>query len=200
MEGGRRISGNSVAELAQGAAKARSGGARFVLGLFAGKPPEAEGATGVDLVVAAQAPETIGAESEDGRLLRGPVPVAQVQSRGRSLLRADVSPTVPDAAPVQLARGAGRRRARQLDAQGQRIELLRRELGTPGLSPDRKRLLDARLHELVQRSEQLTTQAQADGAAARHLDCALRAGGGGAPEDPAVQQKSSPTTTATWPS
>ena len=152
------VSGTSAAELSQGAAKVRGGGARLVLGLFAGKPADAEGATGVDLVVAAQAPETVGTEWEDGRLLRGPVPVAQVQSRGRSLLRVDLSPG-PDAAPVQLARGQGDVE-RERNAQGQRIELLRRELGTPGLAPERKRLLDGRLHELVQRSEQLTAQAQ----------------------------------------
>jgi hypothetical protein len=180
------VSGNSVAQLTQGAARARSGGARFVLGLFAGKPAEAEAATGVDLVVAAQAPETIGAESEDGRLLRGPIPVAQVQSRGRSLLRLDVSPG-PGAGPVQLARGEGDIE-RELAAQGQRIELLKRELGTPGLSPERKRLLDARLHELVQRSEQLTIQAQATALQPGTFTVRFVPVEAALPEDPAVQK------------
>jgi len=180
------VSGKSGAELSGAAAKARSGGARFVLGLFAGKPAEVEGATGVDLVVAAQAPETIGAESEDGRLLRSTVPVAQVQSRGRSLLRVDVSPA-PEAAPVQLARGAGDIE-RDLAAQGQRIELLKRELGTPGLSPERKRLLDARLRELVERSEQLTTQAQATALQPGTFTVRFVPVEATLPEDPAVQK------------
>lgn len=180
------VSGRSVAELSQGAAKVRGGGARFVLGLFAGNPADAEGATGVDLVVAGQAPEAIGTEWEDGRLLRGPVPVAQVQSRGRSLLRADVSPG-PDAAAVQLARGQGDAE-RELNAQGQRIELLRRELGTPGLSAERKRLLDARLHELVQRSEQLTTQAQQTALQPGTFTVRFVPVEAALPEDPAVQK------------
>ena len=180
------VSGRSVAELSQGAAKVRGGGARFVLGLFAGNPADAEGATGVDLVVAAQAPEAIGTEWEDGRLLRGPVPVAQVQSRGRSLLRADVSPG-PDAAAVQLARGQGDAE-RELNAQGQRIELLRRELGTPGLSAERKRLLDARLRELVQRSEQLTTQAQQTALQPGTFTVRFVPVEAALPEDPAVQR------------
>src|SRR5262249_8412214 len=115
-------------------------------------------ATGVDLVVAAQAPETVGAEGEDGRLLRGALPVAQIQSRGRSVLRLDVSPG-PEG-PLTLARGQGDIE-REFNAQGQRIELLKRELGPPGLPLVRKRRLEMRLQELVLRREQLATQAQA---------------------------------------
>jgi len=154
------VAGTNAAQLTEGAAKTRGHGARFVLGLLGGAPGEAHAAQGVDLVVAAQAPEAIGAEWEDGRLLPGSVPVAQVQSRGRSILRVDVSPIGQDGAALQLARGQGDIE-REFNAQGQRVELLKRELGTPGLSPERKRLLDSRLHELVLRREQLATQAQA---------------------------------------
>jgi len=180
------VSGTSASELSQGAAKLRSSGARFVLGLFGGKPADAQSATGVDLVVAAQAPETIGTEWEDGQLLRGPVPVAQVQSRGRSLLRVDVSPGA-DAAAVQLARGQGDAE-RELAAQGQRIELLKRELGTPGLSAERKRLLDTRLRELVQRTEQLTAQAQQTALEPGTFTVRFVPVEAALPEDPAVQK------------
>ena len=152
-------SGTRAAQLTAGAAKVRSGGARFVLGLFGGAPSDAQESTGVDLVVAAQAPETVGAESEDGRLIRGSIPVAQVQSRGRSVLRIDVSPG-PEGGAIQLARGQGDIE-REFNAAGQRLGLLKKELGAPGLAAERKRLLDARLHELVQRREQLAAQAQA---------------------------------------
>ncbi|HZW90689.1 MAG TPA: cytochrome C, partial [Myxococcaceae bacterium] len=111
------VAGTTVAELTQGATRLRAGGARLVLGLFGGKPAEAQEATGIDLVVAAQAPETVGTEWEDGRLLRGSVPVAQVQSRGRSLLRIDASPG-PDGGTLQLARGQGDIE-RELNAQKQ---------------------------------------------------------------------------------
>jgi hypothetical protein len=180
------VSGSTVAELNQGAAKARASGAQLVLGLFAGVPAEAQGATGVDLAVAAQAPETIGTEWEDGHLLRGPVPVAQVQSRGRSVLRVDVSPG-PDGGGLQLARGQGDIE-REFNAQGQRLELLRRELGTPGLSPERKRLLDARLHELVQRREELTTQAQATALQPGTFTVRFVPVEAALPEDPGVQK------------
>ncbi|MGZ6029679.1 MAG: cytochrome C, partial [Myxococcaceae bacterium] len=63
------VSGTSAAELTEAAAKVRASGARFVIALFGAAPADAQAARGVDLVVAAQAPETVGAEWDDGRLL-----------------------------------------------------------------------------------------------------------------------------------
>ncbi len=180
------VSATTTAELTEGAVKTRGAGARFVLGLFGGAPGEVHTGEGVDLVVAAQAPETIGAEWEDGRLLRGSVPVAQVQSRGRSILRVDASPG-PDGAALQLARGQGDIE-REFNAQGQRLELLRRELGTLGLSPERKRLLDARLHELVLRREQLASQAQATALQPGTFTVRFVPVEAALPEDPGVQK------------
>ena len=179
------VSGTSAEELTRGATGLRGSGARFVLGLLRGAPAAGSTATGVDLVVAAQAPEAIGTEWEDGRLLRGPVPVAQVQSRGRSLLRVDVSPGPTGA--LELARGQGDIE-REFNAQGQRLELLRRELGTPGLSPERKQLLEARLHELVLRREQLATQAQATALQPGTFTVRFVPVEASLPEDPAVRQ------------
>ena len=181
------VTGTTAAQLTEGAARARGQGARFVLGLLGGAPGGANAAQGVDLVVAAQAPETIGAEWEDGRLLRGSAPVAQVQSRGRSVLRVDVSPAGPEGAALQLARGQGDIE-REFNAQGQRVELLKRELGTPGLSPERKRLLDARLHELVLRREQLATQAQATALQPGTFTVRFVPVEAALPEDPGVQK------------
>ena len=180
------VSGTRAAELTQGAAKVRGGGARFVLALFGGPPAEAQASTGVDLVVAAQAPETVGAEWEDGRLLRASVPVAQVQSRGRSILRVDVSPG-PDGGALQLARGQGDIE-REFNAQGQRLELLKRELGTLGLSAERKRLLDARLHELVLRRDQLATQGQGTALQPGTFTVRFVPVEAALPEDPGVQK------------
>jgi len=180
------VSATTAAELSAGAAKVRRAGARFVLGLFGGAPPDAQASTGVDLVVAAQAPESVGAEWEDGRLIRGSVPVAQVQSRGRSALRIDVSPG-RESGTLQLARGQGDIE-REFTAAGQRLELLKRELGTPGLSAERKRLLDARLHELVQRREELAAQAQATALQPGTFTVRFVAVEAALPEDPAVQK------------
>jgi len=143
----------------RGSAQARAGGgAPFVVGLFGGAPADAANARAVDLVVAAQAPEVVGAEWDDGRVFPGPVPVVQLQSRGRSLLRVDVAPSSDGSRPV-LARGQGDME-RELKAQGQRLELLKSELGQPGLSPERRALLDRRVHELVAQREQLAAAAQ----------------------------------------
>ncbi|HEY3587773.1 MAG TPA: multiheme c-type cytochrome, partial [Myxococcaceae bacterium] len=180
------VAGRTTAEVTKGAAMLRAGGARLVLGLFGGKPAEAQDARGVDLVVAAQAPETIGTEWEDGQLLRGSVPVAQVQSRGRSLLSVDASPG-PEAGALQLARGQGDIE-RDLTAQSQRIALLKRELGTPGLSPERKQALETRLKDLVQRSEQLTAQAQATALRPGTFTVRFVPVEAALPEDPSVQK------------
>jgi hypothetical protein len=179
------VAGNTAVELTGGAATVRSGGARFVLGLLGGAPAGAQGAIGLDLVVAAQVPEAVGAESEDGRLLRGPLPVAQIQSRGRSILRLDLSPGPQG--PVTLARGQGDVE-REFNAQGQRIELLKKELGAVGLSPERKRLLDARLQELVLRREQLAAQAQATALQPGTFTVRFVAVEAALPEDPAAQK------------
>src|SRR5262249_14754794 len=141
---------------------------------------------GVDLVLAAQAKETVGAEWEDGRLIRSAVPVAQVQSRGRSVLRVDVSPG-PDGAALQLARGQGDIE-REFNAQGQRLELLKKELGAAGVSAERKKLLDARLHELVIRREQLAAQAQATALQPGTFTVRFVPVEAALPEDPAVQK------------
>ena len=108
-------------------------------------------------MVAAQAPEVVGAEWDDGRLFPGGVPVAQLQTRGRSLLRVDVALGSASGRPA-LAKGQGDIE-RELKAQGQRLELLKTELGQPGLSPERRALLDGRVRELVARREQLAASA-----------------------------------------
>ena len=157
------VAGRTAPELDQAAvplrASTRPGGAvRFVLGLFAGPPSAAADAHAVDLVVAAQAPEVVGAEWDDGRLFPGATPVAQLQTRGRSLLRVDVA-FAPDGSRPVLARGQGDIE-RELKAQSQRLELLKTELGQPGASPERRALLEGRVKELVASREQLAASAQ----------------------------------------
>ena len=155
--------GKTAAELEQAAAALRAGArpggaARFVVGLLAGAPSAAADARAVDLVIAAQAPEVVGAEWDDGRLFPGTPPVAQLQTRGRSLLRVDVA-LAPDGGRPVLARGQGDIE-RELKAQSQRLELLKTELGQPRLSPERRALLEARVKELVASREQLAASAQ----------------------------------------
>jgi hypothetical protein len=157
------VAGRTAVELEQAAvpirAGTRPGGAvRFVLGLLGGAPSAAAEARAVDLVAAAQAPEVVGAEWDDGRLFPGVPPVAQLQTRGRSLLRVDVA-FAPDGGRPVLARGQGDIE-RELKAQSQRLELLKTELGQPGASPERRALLEGRVKELVASREQLAASAQ----------------------------------------
>jgi len=159
--GGAKVgvaAGRDASALTAGARKLRGSGAQFVVGLFGGPPAAAGEAAGVDLVLAGQAPETVGAEWDDGRLLRGSVPVAQVQSRGRSLVRLDVA-LAPSGSPPTLALGQGDIE-REFKAQGERLKLLKAELGQPGLSADRKQLLETRVQTLALRREALAAAAQ----------------------------------------
>jgi hypothetical protein len=141
----------SKAELAEGAARARAQGAEFVLALFGGLLDTAlsagKGVTGVDLVVSAQDAPSVSVDDES-RLVRGPPPVARVQSRGRALLRVDL--VFDGTGPFQLFTSADdvQHQAATLD---ERVELLKRELALPGQSAERKQLLTARLAVLVDR-------------------------------------------------
>jgi hypothetical protein len=152
------VAGRGAAALTGGARQLREGGARFVVGLFGGPPAAASQAQGLDIVVAGQAPEIVGAEWDDGRLIRGGVPAVQVQSLGRSLVRIDVALAAGGNPPV-LARGEGDIE-REFNALGQRLELLKSELGQPGLSAERKQLLESRVQTLALRQEELAAAAQ----------------------------------------
>jgi hypothetical protein len=152
------VAGRDSSALTAGGRKLRESGAQFVVGLFGGTPAAAAEAQGVDVVVTGQAPETVGAEWDDGRLIRGSVPVVQVQSRGRSLVRIDVA-LAPSGGPPALARGQGDIE-REFKAQGERLQLLKAELGQPGLSADRKQLLESRVQALVLRRQALAASAQ----------------------------------------
>jgi len=139
----------SQAELSEGAARARAQGAEFVVALYGGPLDGAlsavRGAPGVDLLVSAQDAPVVTLDDES-RLVRGDVPVARVQSRGRAVLRVDL-----------VFGGSGRLRlftspddveheAATLD---ERISLLKKELALPGENAERKQLLTERLRALV---------------------------------------------------
>ncbi len=139
----------SVSELTEGAARARAQGAQFVLALFGGPLDAAEraarGVEGVDLLVSAQDAPVVTLDDES-RLVRGSVPVARVQSRGRAVLRVDL-----------VFGGTGRLRLftssddveREAATMDERISLLKKELALPGQSAERKHLLTERLRTLV---------------------------------------------------
>lgn len=143
------VSGATGEALASNAAAARKQGATFVLGLFQGaldKALEAAPKSGVDLVVASRARDEVAGETS--RLLRGDVPVAQLQSKGRSMLRVDVWSGSGEKA--ELLHGAADKE-RELLALDERIELLRAQTNDPGMAPAMKELRQQKLVELEQR-------------------------------------------------
>jgi Cytochrome c554 and c-prime len=150
--GGHRLGvvvARSVGELAEASAQARAQGAEFVVALFGGPLEAAQraarGLEGVDLVVSAQDAPRVTLDDES-RLVRGGVPVARVQSRGRAVLRVDL-----------VFGGTGRLRLftspddveREAATMDERVLLLKKELALPGQNAERKQLLTERLRTLV---------------------------------------------------
>jgi hypothetical protein len=113
-------------------------------------------AKGADLVVATHSTGELSAE--ENRLTRGEVPLVQLQSKGRSLLRVDLA--LAGDGPFEQARSQTEV-DRELGALDQRLALLDRQVNEPSLPEDAKRLRQAKRGELVQRREALArTQAQ----------------------------------------
>ncbi len=141
------------------AEEARRGGAAFVIGVLhqpleAAQRLGASPALGVDLLVAAHSQGEWG--GEESRLVRAGVPVVQVQSKGRSLLRLDLSFAGKTGAGFELEKGQAEVE-RELAALDQRIELMRKQVNAPSLSPERLKLEKAKLEELFARREQLAS-------------------------------------------
>lgn len=136
--------------------KARSEGrARALIGLFEGPFDEAmkgallEGLE-LDLLVATRGRDELS--TEENRLVSGRVPVVQLQSKGRSLLRVDLF--LRDASRLQWLRSPSETQ-RELDALAQRIELLRAQVNDPSLSDELQALKRAKLEEVIARREAL---------------------------------------------
>jgi hypothetical protein len=145
-----------AARLIKVAAQARKAGAQLVMGVLplsleaAQKQMSETKLTGqVDLVVASHG-DVLGAE--DNRLVRGDVPLVQVQSKGRSLLRVDVTfgPNSKPGQPFALLETPDdvAQEVATLDA---RLALMGKEINAPGLLPAKRELLSAKMDELVKR-------------------------------------------------
>jgi hypothetical protein len=152
------VAAGNAEELKAAAKKARAAGAKLVIGLLhqtvdeAQKTAGAEG-LGVDLIVASHGGSELA--GEESRLVRTAVPVAQVQSKGRSFLRVDVQ-AEGGAAPFELLRGE-EDRERELKALDERIALLNKQVNEPMLAEELKKLRQAKVEELQKRREGLAT-------------------------------------------
>jgi hypothetical protein len=159
------VAAKSETELVAASKRARLGGAEFVLALFYQDVERAQKAASNSDVRATIVFATRAADELDGetnRLVRTEVPVARIQSKGRSLARIDVSYAQPDASfelqktPEDLDR--------EIAAIDQRIELLKKELNAPGLGNEIKQLKQAKLQELVKRRESIASAPLPDAA------------------------------------
>lgn len=147
------------AELQTAAKSARAQGAAFVLALYHQPLPAAQKAAAlpglpVDLIVTGHGEEL---SAEDNKLVRGAVPVVQLQSKGRSLLRIDLFATGARAEQFALLRGQADVE-RELSSLDQRIELLRKQVNEPMLREDVKALRKAKLEEIIARREALAAR------------------------------------------
>lgn len=150
---------STLEELRRGAKAARDQGAHFVLGLVHGPAALAQklGAqdVGADLLVVGHGESEF--DNEENRLIRTAVPVAQVQSKGRSVGRVDLKFSSDAAGRFGLAKGEADKE-RELSALDQRIELLRAQVNDPSLQPAAMKLRKDKLEELLKRRESLASQ------------------------------------------
>jgi hypothetical protein len=153
------VSAKDAQQLAQASAQARSQGADFVVALFHGTVEAAQGAVAqpgleADLVLATHtATEFSG---EENTLVRAAVPLVGLQSKGRSLLRVDLSygPQKGRFTPVK-SQGDMEREAAALE---ERMALLNKEINLPGIDPQLQKLKQGKLEELVARKQKLLTE------------------------------------------
>lgn len=139
----------SATEVEDASRAVRASGAHFTLA-FIDAPLETarqwvEG-TPFSLAIATRSEGEFGAE--ENRVLRTSPPVAQLQSKGRSLLRIDLS--VTGERKLRLVPGP-QDQERKLAALGERIALLEADVNRPEIAPELKRLKSAKLTELVRR-------------------------------------------------
>lgn len=150
LDGVGLISAPTTAAAKTLADEARKAGAHFVVAMvplpFADLLREAIDAPRVDLFIASRSKDEFAAE--ESRMAGGTTKVVQVQSKGRSLLRVDVS--FKGDARVEWLRGDGER-DRELFALDQRIELLRSQVNEPMLKDELKALRKAKLEEIITR-------------------------------------------------
>ncbi|MCA2980893.1 MAG: cytochrome C, partial [Myxococcaceae bacterium] len=152
------VTAGDAALLVERARAARASGAAFVLALFEGPLADAlplgqRDDLPADLVVATRGRDELAGETNALSALR--VPVVQVQSKGRSLVRVDL--TLREGSPVTWLKSPTETR-RELDALDQRIELLRAQVNDPSMDEALRQLKKGKLEEVVLRREALASE------------------------------------------
>jgi hypothetical protein len=148
------VEGGSAGELESRSKAAREKGAAFVLGLFRTSFEDALKSElkpgSVDLAVAVKAKDELSGELN--KLSKSGVPLVQVQTKGRSLLKLDLF--FQGQGNFELLRGTDDVE-RDVAALDQRIELLRAQVNEPMIAEELKKLRQQKLGELIARKEAL---------------------------------------------
>jgi predicted CXXCH cytochrome family protein len=151
------ISAQNAAQLVQGVADAQRGGAELVVGLIHDSFEHAlaypaASVAGVNLLVTSHSPGA--ASGEESRLTRGTVPTAQVQSKGRALLRLDVHFAGEGSFELLKTQADS---DKELGALDERIALLKKQIDSPTLRAESKKLYQDKLIDFVRRRERLAS-------------------------------------------
>jgi hypothetical protein len=151
------ISGSTMRTLDALAATARREGAVFVVALVQSSLestlPLLHEAPQVDLVLASQPRDELSAEQN--KLLGGQTKLAQVQNKGRSLLRVDL--VLRDNGRASWLKGTAER-DRELFSLDERIELTRAQVNDPSLDEPMRALRKGKLEDLMQRRVALAAE------------------------------------------
>lgn len=144
------VSGASAEALQSGAKEARAAGAQWVLGAFVGPSQTAQSLAaradlGVDLLIASHAADEL--DHEDSRLLHTATPLAILQSKGRSLLRVDLS---FGEGPFRLLETQAEL-AQKAEGLTARIALLDQQANLPGLPAQTVKVMEGKIAELANR-------------------------------------------------
>lgn len=148
------VSGASAEVLIAAAKAARASGAEWVLGTFLGPSKEAQRVAsradlGLDLLIAAHPGEEL--DHEESRLIPAGTPLVELQSKGRSLLRLDLSFGEGPFHRIETEADQ-QRKAKQLTEQ---IALFDRQANLPGLPKQTVQVMEAKIAELANRRAQL---------------------------------------------
>jgi hypothetical protein len=151
------VSAGTLAAAQTLAATARREGAVFVVALlprsFEASLPGLVDARDVDLVLASQPRDELAAEQN--KLLGVTTKLAQVQSKGRSVLRVDL--VLREQGRSAWLKGNGER-DRELASLDERIELTRAQANDPSLGDEMRALRSAKLDDLVGRRAALASE------------------------------------------
>ncbi|WP_338864271.1 cytochrome c family protein [Myxococcus stipitatus] len=152
------VSASTGERMVEVSARARAEGADFVLGLLDAPIEEAQKVAelpglSVDVLVATRSATEMS--GEQNRLVKAAVPVVAPQSKGRSLVRVDLS-YAPKPGRFTLQKGQADLE-REVAALEQRTTLMDKDINQPGIDPKLKALKQAKRDELVARKQALVS-------------------------------------------